>query len=92
MDEKDLKKALEDKALGFDCDEIVEEYSTDKDGTSYLCKRKITKKHNPPDLSALKFLLEQNSFDKEIDNMTDGELQTEFQRLLQLLKEKEKKK
>ncbi len=91
MFEDEIKDALLKKALGFACDEIVEEYSTDEKGNSVLTKRKITKKFNPPDVSALKFLLEQNEFsDDEISKMTDQQLIQEKERLLQLLKEKEK--
>lgn len=91
MDEKEIKRALLKKAIGFECDEVVEEYTTDENGNAVLSKRKITKKFNPPDISALRFLLEQESLtDDEISKMTDEQLLLEKQRLLQLLKEKEK--
>ena len=89
---EDYKDALIKKALGYDVDEVVEEYTTDKDGNSILSKRKVTKKHNPPDLAALKVLMEQEGFSDSIEKMTDSELENEKQRLLQLLKEKEKEK
>ena len=93
MNEDEIKDALLKKALGYESDEIIEEYGTDSEGKPVLTKRKITKKYNPPDISALKFLLEQESFgDDEISKMTDQELMQEKNRLLQLLKEKEKKK
>lgn len=91
MNDSDFQEALQKKALGFDSDEIVEEYATDENGNQHLLKRKITKKHNPPDISALKLLLEQDDFDKRLENMTDGQLESEKLRLLQLLKEKENK-
>lgn len=90
LDEK-IKEALLKKALGYESDEILEEYVADENGNSILSKRKITKKTNPPDINALRFLLEQDeSFDDEISRMTDEELLKEKKRLLQLLKEKEK--
>lgn len=92
MDEEEIKQALLKKALGFESDEIVEEYSSDGNGNPVLSKRKITKKFNPPDVSALKFLLEQAEMEDDYSKMTDGELEREKQRLLQLLYEKEKKK
>ena len=92
MDEEEIKQALLKKALGFESDEIVEEYSSDENGNPVLSKRKITKKFNPPDVSALKFLLEQAEMEDDYSKMTDGELEREKQRLLQLLYEKEKKK
>ena len=90
VDEEQIKDALLKKALGYESDEIVEEYTTDENGQSILSKRKITKKFNPPDINALRFLLEQSSlYDDEISHMTDKELIKERDRLLQLLKEKE---
>ena len=93
MLDENIKEALLKKAVGFESDEIVEEYTTDESGNAVLSKRKITKKVNPPDVNALKFLLEQNSlFDDEISKMTDEQLLAEKERLLQLLKEKEEEK
>lgn len=92
MNEEEIKQALLKKALGFECDEIVEEYTADENGNSILSKRKITKKVNPPDLNALRFLLERAELsDDDIAKMTDKQLLAEKERLLQLLKEKEKK-
>ena len=89
-DDEQLKQALLKKALGYDVDEIVEEYTADENGNAILSKRKITKKYNPPDINALKFLLEQGELsDDEISKMTDKELKENMNRLLQLLKEKE---
>lgn len=91
MNEEQIKDALLKKALGYESDEIVEEYTTDENGQAVLSKRKITKKFNPPDINALRFLLEQSSLsDDEISHMTDSQLVQEKERLLQLLKEKEK--
>lgn len=91
MNEEQIKDALLKKALGYESVEIVEEYTTDENGQAVLSKRKITKKFNPPDINALRFLLEQSSLsDDEISHMTDSQLIQEKERLLQLLKEKEK--
>ena len=92
MQQDMLKEALLKKALGFETEEILEEYLPDDDGNAKLCKRKVTKKFNPPDISALKFLMEQAEFSQEeISNMTDKQLEDEMNRLLKLLTEKEKK-
>ncbi len=91
MNEEEIKNALLKKALGYESDEIVEEYTTDENGNSILSKRKITKKFNPPDINALRFLLEQSDLpNDEISKMSDKQLLQEKQRLLQLLKQKEK--
>lgn len=93
MNEEEIKQALLKKALGYESDEIVEEYSADENGNPVLCKRKITKKYNPPDIAALRFLFEKSELsDDEISKMTDEELLQEKERLLQLLNEKEKNK
>ena len=91
MNEDEIKQTLLKKALGYESDEVVEEYSTDENGKPVLSKRKITKKFNPPDINALRFLFEQSELsDDEIEKMTDKQLLQEKERLLQLLKEKEK--
>lgn len=91
MDEEEIRKALVKRALGYESDEIVEEYTADENGNAVLSKRKITKKYNPPDIVALRFLLEQEELsDSELSHMTDAELMNEKNRLLQLLREKEK--
>lgn len=91
MKEEKLQEALLKKALGFESEEVLEEYVPDEEGKPKLSKRKVTKKFNPPDISALKFLLEKSEFsDDAIAHMTDSELEAEMQRLLMILKEKEK--
>lgn len=91
MNEEEIRQALLKKALGYESDEIIEEYTTDENGNPVLSKRKITKKYNPPDINALRFLLEQGQLsDDEISKMTDKQLLEEKERLLKLLKEKEK--
>ena len=80
----DFKQVLIKKALGYDVKEVVEEYVSDEDGTVKLSKKKVTKKNVPPDLTALKMLLES---DKPISSMSDEELEKEKTRLLELLKQ-----
>ena len=82
---KDLEQALIKKALGYDATEVVEEYVGDDDGEVKLSKKKVTTKNVPPDMTALKILLD--SHHKEVCDMTDQELYDEKLRLLCLLKE-----
>ena len=91
MEESDIKKALLKKALGFSCNEVVEEYQLDENGNPVLSKKKVTKKFNPPDITAMKMLLERQDIltDDKIQEMTDSELKKEKRRLLKLLKEEE---
>ncbi len=87
---EEIQKALLKKALGFSSDEVVEEYSLDENGNSVLNKRKVTKKYNPPDISAMKILLEKENFsDDSLSHMTLAELKKEKKRLLKQLKEEE---
>lgn len=88
MDEDKIKEALFKKAVGFSSNEVVEEYSLDENGNEVLSKRKITRKYNPPDIAAVKILLEKNEIDENrFLNMTSTMLKKEKKRLLKILKE-----
>ena len=78
----DLKSALIKKALGYDATEIVEEYA-DEQGEIKLLKRKVTKKNVPPDLTALKMLIDGEM--QPLSRLTDEELKAEKERLIKLL-------
>lgn len=82
------KQVLIKKALGYDATEIVEEYVSGEEGEIKLTKKKITKKNVPPDLSALKLLLD--SENENVQNMTDEELELERERLIKELSDKKK--
>ena len=85
-----IQQALLKKALGYDCDEVVEEYSKNEDGELVLIKKKVTKKHISPDIPAAKMLLCDLSETKNnYENMTDEELQNEKKRLISLLRKGE---
>lgn len=83
--ESDIKSALIKKALGYDATEVVEEYVSGEEGEIKLSKKKVTKKNVPPDLTALKLLMDEDSL--PLSSMTDEELQKEKERLLKLLKD-----
>lgn len=89
-DEDKLKKALLKKALGYSADEVVCEYVLDEDGSEKLSKKKITKKHYAPDITAMKMLLDKANDNDDIALMSDEQLLQERKRLLQLLKEEDK--
>lgn len=82
-----IEEALLKKALGYDCDEVVEEYIVDEDGNARLSKKKVTKKHIAPDIPAAKVLLEHYSTAEQskYENMTDEELRQEKLNLIKLL-------
>ena len=82
-----IENALIKKALGYQTEEVVEEY-VESEGEIKLNKKKVTKKSVPPDITALKILIES---EKQIREMTDEELQTEKERLLKILSAEQKK-
>lgn len=83
-------ETLYKKAIGYQTEEVVEEYASEEKGGELL-KRKVTTKYIPPDVSALKSYMELTRVDNEFDNLTDEELEREKQRLIKLLVEKENK-
>lgn len=80
-----IKSVLIKKALGYDSTETVEEYVNGEEGEIKLSKRKVTVKAVPPDMAALKILIDDGAV--SVDKMTDEELEAEKQRLLATLKE-----
>ena len=82
MEQADIKDALRRRAVGFETDEVVEEYSV-SDGEPVLVKRKVTKKAVPPDISTAKLLLESET---PVAAWSDEQLAAEKERLLGLLR------
>ena len=85
---ENLKTALLKKALGYSVTETVEEYVGNDDGDVKLLKKKVTKKKVPPDVAALKMLLDENKV--SVTEYTDEQLEQERQRLLKELTNKSK--
>lgn len=83
MSDEGLKKALLKCAVGFDTSEIVEEYAVDE-GELKLVKRKVTKRDVPPDIKAVKMLLDGEA---DISGMSDEELEERRKKLIEMLKE-----
>lgn len=84
MDDERVKNAILKVALGYSLEEVTEEYGVE-DGELKLVKRRETKKDVPPDLKAVKLLLEE----KDYSALSDEELEEEKRRLLAQLKEEE---
>ena len=82
MDKK-LADSLYKKAVGYTATDKTTEYSPDGE----VVKKKVTSKHFPPDITALKAYLELTSNGESYESMTDEELEREKQRLLKELEE-----
>ncbi len=85
MSEDKIKDAILKVALGFTVEEVTEEYDA-REGELKLVKRKETKKDVPPDLKAVKLLLEDGI---DYSALTDEQLEAEKQRLIRQLREEE---
>ena len=85
MDGEKIKGALLERALGYDADEVVEEYGF-SEGEAVLVKRKVTRKRVPPDIQAAKMLLDGAP---PLTSLSDEQLQKEKERLLGFLKEEQ---
>lgn len=80
--EEEIKCALKKCAVGFGTSEVVEEFSVE-DGELRLVKKKVTRRDIPPDIKAVKMLMDESG----LDGLSDGELEEEKQKLLEILKE-----
>lgn len=78
-----MKEALYKRAVGYEAQEVTEEY-VGEDGGVKLVKRKVVSKNVPPDVSAVKLIVELSS-ETEVKNLTDEELEQEKIRLIRLL-------
>ena len=82
MDKK-LVDSLYKKAVGYTATEKTMEYSPDGE----VVKKKVTSKHYPPDITALKAYLDLISTEEDYERLTDEELLREKRRLLKELEE-----
>ena len=88
-DLKPIKKALFKRAVGYQTDEIVEEYSMLEDEGEKLTKKKKTIKNVPPDITATKLYLDLNQEVKSnLDDLTDLEIEQEINKILSQLSER----
>lgn len=86
MINKEYKSLLLKKAKGYSEDEVIEEYGL-VDGELVLQKRKVATKQIPPDLSAIKILIEldektDNDRFKKYENMSYNELLEYYDKVL----------
>ncbi|MCL1945325.1 MAG: hypothetical protein FWF56_05955 [Firmicutes bacterium] len=89
MDKKQkekLSQAIYKKALGYKSEEIVKEFGKNNDGELELIKQKTSTKHNSPDISAAKLVLELGENFDDYDSMSIEQLQLERDRLREIYK------
>lgn len=77
-----VRDALTKCAVGLSASEVVEEFTVEN-GELKLTKKKVTKREIPPDIKAVKLLLDS----EDMSQATDEELASEREKLLKKLKE-----
>lgn len=80
--EEEIKGALKKCAVGFGTSEVVEEFCME-DWELRLVKKKVTRRDVPPDIKAVKMLIEESG----VDGLSDKQLEEEKENLLKILKE-----
>ena len=83
MQEDKIREAILKVALGYSVGEVTEEYDA-RDGELKLVKRKETHKDIPPDLKAVKLLLDDGG---DYSALSDEELEEEKNKLIRQLSE-----
>ena len=86
-----LIDALKQKAFGYQTKEIIEEYTLDEHENEKLVKKKVTQKNVPPDITAVKVLLELQELENQTDlsKLTNEELDEKIDEIIKKLKENE---
>lgn len=81
MSKDKFKKKLIQKAMGYDYEEVCEEYVLE-DGEMKLSKRKVNKKHCPADNTALRVLLDEK---ESLSDLSEEDLKKERERIIEEL-------
>ena len=85
MQDDKVRDAVLKVALGFQVEEVTEEYDA-RDGELKLVKRRETRKDIPPDLKAVRLLLEGTDYSA----LSDEELEAEREKLIGALAAEQK--
>lgn len=80
--QEEVLGALKKCAVGFGTSEVVEEFCIE-DGELKLVKKKVTRRDIPPDIKAVKMLMDEGG----TEGLSDGELEEERQKLINMLKD-----
>lgn|SRR5574344_2008356 len=81
-----IQKSLLKKAFGYRYNETILEYSIDENGEN-LTKKKVTTKDVPPDITAVKLLLDTFNVatPKDLSSLSDEELKKEIEDAMKIL-------
>ena len=80
-----IKKSIIKKALGYNYKEVIDEYAIDGKQKT-LIKRKITTKNVPPDLGAVKLLLDEiTNQQTDYSALSNDELVAEIKKAIENL-------
>ncbi len=82
MEDDGVKQALKKCAVGFETGEVVEEFVME-DGELRLVKKKVTRRDIPPDIKAVKMLLD----GEELSSLSEEQLESEKEKIIAMLKE-----
>ena len=70
------------RATGYDFTEVTEEYGENKDGELQVIKKKVVTKTLPPDVSALRLLIDRKGEGDDDLDMTTDERSAEKEKIL----------
>lgn len=73
------------RATGYDFTEVTEEYGENKEGELTVLKKKVVTKNLPPDVSALKLLIDIEGEEDDVMKMSTDELIAEKTKILKRL-------
>ena len=82
MEDNGVMQALRRCAVGFETGEVVEEFAVEG-GELKLVKKKVTRRDIPPDIKAVKMLLDGEC----VTQLSDEQLEKEKEQILAMLKE-----
>ena len=84
-----IEKALYERAVGFSQEDVAEEFGI-VENELRLLKRKTSKKYYPPEIRAIEMMIERDESQDEYSNMNLNELESERNRLIELIEKAEK--
>lgn len=85
VNESEYDQLLYETAIGYKTEDVVEEYAI-VEGELMLVKKKVNIKQHPPDLDALRFLIEKQKKCDDYNSLSIDELESKYKDLIGELK------